>query len=124
MSQNEADWKKIYILRRVDEKINPTRFLSNQEIKQSISELRSMTEPLMIDAWVKNNMSPIWMGRLSNSIRTKRLRVSRLENEQPNKNVELTFSAWQKLSNTSKDLDISLSDTVIALCDAHNSKNM
>lgn len=121
----EANWKWQYLLKKYQagEAITKYQEQSLIELKvQTLTELQNSPEE--IEAWIKTEMTQDQRRKMRQSVRAKRKRFFNAEKQTTKKkSIDLEYSSWLRLSKKSKQLDMTLSQTIEYLVEeSENSK--
>lgn len=111
---NEATWTWEYLINKYNRGENITRYIEAETIRSlSVDLINSKNDPEIITAWVAKHLNPKLVTKLNQALRAKRKRFH--DNEKlllSKKTIDLEYSAWKTLSDTAKECNLSLSETV------------
>ncbi len=121
----EANWKWQYLLKKYQagEAITKHQERSLVELKvQLLTELQNSPEE--IESWIKTEMTQEQRKKMRQSVRAKRKRFFNAEKQTTKKkSIDLEYSSWLRLSKKSKQLEMTLSQTIEYLIEeSENSK--
>lgn len=119
----EANWKWQYLLKKHRDGESITKYDETSLIELKVQLLLTLqNSPEEIEQWVKNEMTPEQRKKMRQSVRAKRKRFFNAESaSSKKKSIDLSYASWQRLSQKSKELDMTLSETINYLLD--NSEN-
>ncbi|MDP8161822.1 macrodomain Ter protein MatP [Pasteurella skyensis] len=122
----EANWKWQYLLKKhqLGEPITKHQEQSLIELKiQLLTTLQNSPEE--IEQWIKAEMTPEQRKKMRQSVRAKRKRFFNSEKQTTKKkSIDLEFSSWLRLSKKSKELEMTLSQTIEHLIEEADNKKI
>ena len=126
LESQEALWKWKYLLKKYREGENITKYLESSLIELKVQLLTQLQHsPKEIESWIKNEMTPAQKKKLRQSIRAKRKRFFNAEKESTmKKSIDLDYTSWLRLSKQSKEMGITLSETINYLIDELENKQI
>ncbi|MDP8033186.1 macrodomain Ter protein MatP [Pasteurella atlantica] len=122
----EANWKWQYLLKKHQTGEAITKHQEQSLIELKIETLISLQNcPEEIELWVKTEMTPEQRKKMRQSVRAKRKRFFNAEKQTTKKkSIDLEYSSWLRLSEKSKELEMTLSETIEHLIDELDNKQI
>ncbi|MDP8052207.1 macrodomain Ter protein MatP [Pasteurella atlantica] len=122
----EANWKWQYLLKKHQTGEAITKHQEQSLIELKIETLISLQNcPEEIEQWVKTEMTPEQRKKMRQSVRAKRKRFFNAEKQTTKKkSIDLEYSSWLRLSEKSKELEMTLSETIEHLIDELDNKQI
>ncbi|GAB6262018.1 macrodomain Ter protein MatP [Photobacterium sp. 53610] len=110
----EAGWKWGYLAKKYKEGEAITRYIDTSEAEAAVQSFLALEhEPTKVLEWIQNHMSPALDNKMKQAIRAKRKRHFNAEQVHTRKkSIDLDYRVWEKLSDKSRELDCTLSDTI------------
>lgn len=124
LENQETHWKWLYLVKkqRDGEKITQyeEKSLEQEMVKQLI---QAQNNPLLIENWIKQHLSPTLVIKLDQAIRARRKRYFNAEKQATKKkSIDLEYAVWLRLSKYSKKKKMTLSETINFMIDEQESK--
>ncbi|OOR98330.1 Ter macrodomain-binding protein MatP [Haemophilus paracuniculus] len=122
----EATWKWKYLLKKHREGENITKHTEQSLIDLKIQLLATLqNSPEEIEQWIKSEMTPEQKKKMRQSIRARRKRFFNAEKQSTKKkSIDLEYASWLRLSKYSKNLNLTLSETINYLVDEIEKKQL
>ncbi|MBR0573046.1 MULTISPECIES: macrodomain Ter protein MatP [Pasteurellaceae] len=122
----EANWKWQYLLKKHQTGEAITKHQEQSLIELKIETLIALQNcPEEIEQWVKTEMTPEQRKKMRQSVRAKRKRFFNAEKQTTKKkSIDLEYSSWLRLSEKSKELEMTLSETIEHLIDELDNKQI
>ncbi|GAA0327241.1 macrodomain Ter protein MatP [Morganella psychrotolerans] len=113
----ECGWKWAYLVKKHREGEAITRHVEKSQADEAVALLLKLeSHPVKVIGWIQQHMSPVFINRMSQTIRARRKRHFNAEQQHTRKkSVDLEFLVWQRLSALSQRRGSTLSDTIIQL---------
>lgn len=126
LDTQEATWKWKYLLKKHREGENITKHTEQSLIDLKIQLLATLqNSPEEIEQWIKSEMTPEQKKKMRQSIRARRKRFFNAEKQSTKKkSIDLEYASWLRLSKYSKNLNLTLSETINYLVDEIEKKHL
>ncbi|WP_394244412.1 macrodomain Ter protein MatP [Vibrio astriarenae] len=110
----ECGWKWQYLIKKLKDGDNITRYVDTSEQKAAVDQLREMESvPTLVLEWIEEHMSEELDVKLKQAIRAKRKRHYNAEQiHTRKKSIDLDYRVWEKLSYRANELGCTLSDAI------------
>lgn len=124
LENQESNWKWLYLIRKVRNGENITRYeeksLAEDKIKQLID---AQNNPETIQHWLEHHLAETLIVKLDQAIRAKRKRFFNAEKQHTRKkSIDLDYAVWLRLSKYSRKMKMTLSETIMYMIDERESK--
>ncbi|MDG6881862.1 Macrodomain Ter protein [Phocoenobacter uteri] len=122
----EANWKWQYLLKKHQSGEAITKYKEQSLIELKVQLLATLqNSPQEIEAWIKTEMTSQQRKKMRQSVRAKRKRFFNAEQQNTRKkSIDLEYSSWLRLSKKSKQLGMTLSQTIEHLIDDAENKQI
>ena len=100
-----------------------TRYVEASAAQEAVDLLLTLeNEPVRVNLWIDEHMSPALQNRMKQTIRARRKRHFNAEHQHTRKkSIDLEFIVWQRLAGLAQRRGKTLSETVVQLIeDAEN----
>lgn len=126
LENQEADWKWTYLVKKIRNGENITRYQERSLQQDKSSELLQLQNyPVLIENWVKQHLSPELMVKLDQAIRARRKRFFNAEKRSTKKkSIDLEYAVWSRLSKHSRKMRMTLSETIMYMIDEAENKEL
>lgn len=114
----EARWKRDYLMRKLNDGVNITRYAEQSLVDLACSAIifNQNIGNTEIEDWIKEHLNPDLEIKLRQAIRRRRKRSFNNESLASSKKmVELEYGAWTMLASYSKKHKLSLSAAIVSL---------
>ena len=124
LEHQEANWKWLYLIKKHREGENITQYLEKSLQENIVLQLlESQNNPELIHKWIEQHLSPNLVIKLDQAIRARRKRYFNAEHQHSRKkSIDLEYRVWQRLAKYSKELDMTLSETIAHMIDESEAK--
>ncbi|EMP6171886.1 macrodomain Ter protein MatP [Citrobacter amalonaticus] len=119
----ESGWKWKYLVKKHREGELITHYVEASAAQEAVDLLLTLeNEPVRVNLWIDEHMSPALQNRMKQTIRARRKRHFNAEHQHTRKkSIDLEFIVWQRLAGLAQRRGKTLSETVVQLIeDAEN----
>lgn len=123
----EARWKRDYLMRKLNDGVNITRYAEQSLVDLACSAIifNQNISNIEIEDWVKEHLNPDLEIKLRQAIRRRRKRSFNNESLASSKKmVELEYGAWTMLASYAKKHNLSLSAAIVNLLSSSGFANL
>ncbi|MBE2898574.1 macrodomain Ter protein MatP [Pasteurellaceae bacterium 20609_3] len=124
LENQEAQWKWLYLAKKIRNGENITRY-----DEQSLAEdkanalLQAQNYPALIEQWITQHLAPDLTIKLDQAIRARRKRFFNGEKRSTKKkSIDLEYHVWARLSRHSRKMKMTLSETIMYMIDEAENK--
>ncbi|ARU64908.1 Ter macrodomain-binding protein MatP [Histophilus somni] len=124
LTNQEANWKWIYLIKKSREGENITRYTEQSLQEDIVRQLMThQNYPEKIEDWIENHLSSNLVIKLDQAIRARRKRFFNGEKQSTKKkSIDLEYAVWLRLSRYSRKMKMTLSETISYMIDERESK--
>lgn len=120
LEHQETNWKWMYLMKKIKDGVNITKYLEKSQIEiktNLLIEVQGQAEK--INDWVEKHLNPELEIKLSQALRAKRKRFYNSEQHSRKKSIDLNYTTWQRLARYSKRFNLTLSQTIDQVLDEY-----
>ncbi|ACA31068.1 macrodomain Ter protein MatP [Histophilus somni] len=124
LTNQEANWKWLYLIKKSREGENITRYTEQSLQEDIVRQLMThQNYPEKIEDWIENHLSSNLVIKLDQAIRARRKRFFNGEKQSTKKkSIDLEYAVWLRLSRYSRKMKMTLSETISYMIDERESK--
>ena len=124
LENQEANWKWTYLVKKIRNNENITRYQEKSLEDEKASELLQLQNyPLLIEAWITQHLANELVVKLDQAIRARRKRFFNAEKQSTKKkSIDLEYGVWLRLSKYLRKMKMTLSETITYMIDERESK--
>ncbi|OOF69758.1 macrodomain Ter protein MatP [Rodentibacter caecimuris] len=124
LTNQEANWKWLYLIRKYRDGENITRYTEKSLQEDKVKQLlESQHYPEKIEEWINQHLSLALPVKLDQAIRARRKRFFNAEKQSTKKkSIDLEYAVWLRLSKYSRKMNMTLSETINYMIDERESK--
>ncbi|MBE2894179.1 macrodomain Ter protein MatP [Spirabiliibacterium falconis] len=124
LENQEAQWKWLYLAKKIRNGENITRYLEHSLATEKANALlQSQHYPALIEQWINQHLAPELVIKLDQAIRARRKRFFNGEKRTTKKkSIDLEYSVWARLSKHSRKMKMTLSETIMYMIDEAENK--
>lgn len=126
LENQEANWKWLYLIKKIRNAENITRYQEKSLQDEKESELLQLQNyPLLIEAWIQQHLAQELVIKLDQAIRARRKRFFNAEKRSTKKkSIDLEYAVWSRLSKHSRKMRMTLSETIMYMIDEAENKEL
>ncbi|MGV6989266.1 macrodomain Ter protein MatP [Testudinibacter sp. P80/BLE/0925] len=126
LENQEANWKWLYLIKKIRNAENITRYQEKSLQDEKENELLQLQNyPLLIEAWVQQHLATELVVKLDQAIRARRKRFFNAEKRSTKKkSIDLDYAVWSRLSKHSRKMRMTLSETIMYMIDEAENKEL
>lgn len=126
LENQEANWKWTYLVKKIRNNENITRYQEKSLEDEKASELLQLQNyPLLIEAWITQHLANELVVKLDQAIRARRKRFFNAEKRSTKKkSIDLEYAVWSRLSKHSRKMRMTLSETIMFMIDEAENKDL
>ena len=126
LENQEANWKWTYLVKKIRNNENITRYQEKSLEDEKASELLQLQNyPLLIEAWITQHLANELVVKLDQAIRARRTRFFNAEKRSTKKkSIDLEYVVWSRLSKHSRKMRMTLSETIMFMIDEAENKDL
>lgn len=124
LTNQEANWKWLYLIKKSREGENITRYTEQSLQEDIVRQLMThQNYPEKIEDWIENHLSSNLVIKLDQAIRARRKRFFNGEKQSTKKkSIDLEYAMRLRLSRYSRKMKMTLSETISYMIDERESK--
>lgn len=124
LTNQEANWKWLYLIKKSREGENITRYTEQSLQEDIVRQLMThQNYPEKIEDWIENHLSSNLVIKLDQAIRARRKRFFNGEKQSTKKkSIDLEYAVRLRLSRYSRKMKMTLSETISYMIDERESK--
>lgn len=119
LENQEAHWKWLYLVKKIRNGENVTRYQESAIQQEKMNELLQLQHyPTLIEDWIQQHMQDALFVKLDQAIRARRKRFFNAEKRSTKKkSIDLEYMVWARLSKHAKKMKMTLSGTIMHMID-------
>ncbi|KGQ71277.1 macrodomain Ter protein [Chelonobacter oris] len=124
LENQEANWKWVYLVKKIRNNENITRYQEKSLQDEKETELLQLQNyPALIENWITQHLSQALVVKLDQAIRARRKRFFNAEKRATKKkSIDLDYAVWSRLSKHSRKMHMTLSETIMHMIDEAENK--
>ncbi|MGR6981448.1 macrodomain Ter protein MatP [Testudinibacter sp. P27/CKL/0425] len=126
LENQEANWKWLYLVKKIRNSENITRYQEKSLQDEKENELLQLQNyPDLIENWIKQHLGQTLVVKLDQAIRARRKRFFNAEKRSTKKkSIDLEYAVWSRLSKHSRKMQMTLSETIMYMIDEAENKEL
>lgn len=124
LTNQEANWKWVYLIKKQREGHNITQYTEKSSQENKVEQLfAAQNNSEAIETWITQHLAKDLVNKLDQAIRARRKRYFNAEKQSTKKkSIDLEYVVWLRLSKYSKKMKMTLSETIMYMIDERESK--
>lgn len=124
LENQEARWKWLYLLRKIRQGENVTRYEEVSFASVITQELlNAENSPQQINQWITEHLAPELTQKLGQALRAKRKRFFNAEQlHTRKKSIDLDYQVWKRLATFAQKRNLTLSQSLLLMMDTLEQK--